>query len=385
MYHLRAARLAAVAVMALTIIVFAGCGGKDDPGQAGDKPVPVTVAQAKKEDISATTVVTGKVTPASEVMIIPKVPGKVARVPVDVGSRVKKGDLLVKIDTTDLEISLSAAVNGMQNAKLNHNQAVLNYNNAKSNYERIKSLYKEGAVSQQQLEQAELQYNITRDAMNQPMVESAQNQIDTIRNQIANATITSPIDGEVATRSIDPGEMAGPSQPVISVVNIDKVFIEGMVAERDISLISVGQEVSVKVDAAGGSFTGIVTILSPVADPQTKGYPVKVEIDNRDRKLKPGMFGEIRLITQEKKGALVIPKEVLVTRGSDKMLYILKNGTVEERAVETGIDSDDLVEIVKGLEAGEKFVSEGQHSLFDGARVTVRGGEGADAGTGDGK
>ncbi|PKM82445.1 MAG: hypothetical protein CVU89_05420 [Firmicutes bacterium HGW-Firmicutes-14] len=373
MISTRAVKMTTAAILALIVIIFAGCSSKEETNENGAKAVPVTVSEAKTESISSNTVVTGKVAAQSEVQIVPKIPGKVERVPVDVGTRVKKGDLLIKIDTTDLEIALSQAINGMQNAQLTHNQAVLNYNNAKANYERIKSLYAEGAVSQQQMEQAELQYNLAKDAMNQPVVASAQDQIADIRNKIADATITSPFDGEVATRSIDPGEMAG-AVPVMSVVNIDKVFIEGTVAESDIALVEEGQEVTVRVDAAGGVFQGVIKTLSPVADPNTKGYPVRVEVNNPDRKLKPGMFAEIQLTMKQKENTVVIRKEALVTRGSDKILYVVKGNAVEERIVETGIEAEDRIEIVKGLAAGEKFVIEGQHSLYDKAEITVKSG-----------
>lgn len=375
MKQTRAARMWAASVLVFALILFAGCGTKDATDTSADKAIPVTVGEAQKADISAKTVITGKVTPLSEVVIVPKIGGKVAQVPVDVGAQVKKGDLLVKIDTTDLEISLSAAINGMQSAKLTHNQAVLNYNNSKSNYERMKTLYAQGAVSKHDLEQAQLAFNLAADAMNAPAEATAQTQIDSIRNQISNATLTSPVDGEVATRSIDPGEMASPTQAVMSVVNIDKVYVEGTVAESDIALVKEGQKVSVNVDAAGGKFDGVVTTLSPVADPQTKGYPVKVEIANPGHKLKPGMFAEIQLVTKEKKDAVVVPKDALVNRDTDKILYVVKDGTVEERKVTTGIESDDNVEITSGLAVGEKFVTEGQQSLYDKAKVTVSTGE----------
>ncbi len=363
MLYTRAAKLTAVIIPVLAVILLSGCGSKDDNKLNGDKTISVTVSEAKKGGISAKTVITGKVTPLSEVVIIPKIGGKVAQVPVDVGARVKKGDLLVKLDTTDLDVSPGAGIQGLQNAKLSHDQAVLNYRNAKDNYERLKSLYNEGAVSVQQLEQAELAYNLAR------------NQLDNISNQIAQATITSPIDGEVATRNINPGVRVGVTQPVMSVVNIDKVYIEGTVAESDISVVKEGQKVSVKVDAAGGSFQGAVKTLSPVANPQTKGYPIKIEIDNGNRKLRPGMFAEILLVTRDKQDVVVIPREALVTRGSDKVLYVVKNSAAEERTVETGVEAEDKVEIVKGLAAGEKFVIEGQHSLYDKAKVSVRTGD----------
>lgn len=347
----KAAKLLLAVVLIFVTLGYAGCGKKDNNANVEQKNISVTVSEAKKQEISAKTVITGKITPLSEVVIVPKISGKAAEVPVDVSTRVKKGDLLVKLDTTDLEISLSGAV--------------LNYTNAKSNYERMKSLYSEGGVSKEHLEQAELAYSL------------AKNQTESIRNQISNATITSPIDGEVAGRSIDPGEMATPGQPVMTVVNIDKVCVEGAVAERDIALVNEGQNVKVRIDSAGGTFEGVIQTLSPVADAMTKGYPVKVEINNPGHKLKPGMFAEIELVTGSTADAIVVPKEALVTRGADKVLYVIKGDLVEERRVKTGIESEDRVEITSGLAAGEKFVIEGQQSLFNQAKVTVRTGAGS--------
>jgi RND family efflux transporter MFP subunit len=369
------ARVSALSILAIALILFAGCGKKNETTVDAAKALPVTAAAAKTGNISAKTVITGKVTPASEVIIVPKLGGKVVQVPVDMGTRVKKGQLLVKIDSTDLEISLSKASNGLQDAKLKHGQAVLNFNNAKANYERNKVLFSQGAISQRDLEQSQLAYNLAQETMNMPGEAIAQNDIANIRNQIANTTITSPFDGEVATRNIDPGEMASPTQPVMTVVNIDKVFVEGTVAESDISLVKEGQKVSVNVEAAGGKFAGIVKTLSPVANAQTKGYPVKIEIINGDRKLRPGMFAEIQLVTKEKDNALIVPKDALITRGADKILYVIKGDTVEERLVQTGIESEDQVEIVKGLNTGEQYVTEGQQSLSDKAKVTIRTGD----------
>lgn len=370
----RTTRLFGIVCLMTALALSGGCGKKDaDTTVTEDKSVPVTITEVKTGSISTGTSISGKVAPLQEVAIIPKVPGKAVQVPVDVGTRVRKGSLLVKLDTTDLEISLSSALNGLQNAKITNDQAKLNYDNAKTNYDRMKLLYKDGAISFQQLEQAELAYNLARDAIKAPVVATAQTQIDSIRNQIANATITSPIDGEVAIRNIDPGEMAGNAY-VMTIVNIDTVFVEGSIAEGDIGLVKQGQEVSVKVDAAGGTFDGIVKIVSPVVDQQTKGYPVKVEIKNPGHKLKPGMFAEIKLVTTDKKDIVVVPKETLLNRGTSKAVYVVENNIALERPVETGIESDDMIEIIKGLNVGEKIVIQGQQSLFDKAKVSVKSG-----------
>lgn len=365
--------LTAVLLVA-ALVLAAGCGKKDaDTGNSQDKvEVPVSVEEVRTGSISSTTTITGKVTPLAEINVVPKTGGKVAQVLVDVGSKVKQGQVLVRLDTAELDAQLKQATAALELARSSNAQNQLRLQDAQNNLNRMQALYNEGAISKQQYETALLQYNLTKNTDTGAQVKQAQANVELIRTQISNAIITAPQDGEISARLVDPGEMAGPGVPVVTLVNTAKVYIEGVVAERDISLVKIGQQVDVKVEAAGGAFKGVVETVSPAADPRSKGYPLKVALTNPDSKLKPGMFGEIRLVTGQKDDVVVIPKEVVVDRGAGKVVFVVKGGMAEERKITLGMESGDRVEVVDGIKAGEKLVVAGQTSLTDKSPVKVQ-------------
>ena len=362
------------ALLVLMLLAAAGCGKNDGQTNADqDKmEVPVSVTGVKTGNISSSTTITGKVTPLAEIDVVPKTGGKVSQVLVDVGSIVKKGQLLVRLDTAELEAQLKQATASLELARSSSAQNQIRLQDALNNLNRMQTLYSEGAVSKQQLEGAQLQYNLYKNTDSIAQVSQAQGAVDLIRAQISNAVITAPVDGEISAKNVELGEMAGAGSPVVTIVNTSKVYVEGVVAEKDVSLVKKGQQVDVKVDAAGGLFKGVVDSISPAADPKSKGYPVKVAITNADKKIKPGMFGEIQLVTGQKTGVVVIPKEAIVDRGAGKLVYVVKGNEAVEKKITTGMESGDRIEVTGGLDAGDKLVIAGQTSLTDKASVKVQ-------------
>ena len=370
---LKAKKFLVIGVLILALLSVSGCGGDKNKEDNGEKPIPVSVAEAKLEDISNSTVITGKVMAASEVMLVPKIGGKVTKVNVDIGARVKNGDILVQLDTAELNTQLKQAQAALELARGSSVQNDFRIQDAKNNLNRMENLYNEGAISKQQYELALLQYNLAANTPAQAQVQQAQANVDFIKTQIDNCIIRAPISGTVAARNVEVGELAGPDAPVLVIVDVDKVYVEGMVTENDISHVSTGQKVRVRIDAAGEqNVEGTIKALSPAADPRTKGYQVKVEIDNADGRIKPGMFAEIRITTQARQEAVVIPKEALISRGDKKVIFVIKENIAEERPVSIGLEDDQYIEITKGLAEGELVVTLGQHSLSNKARVLVK-------------
>jgi RND family efflux transporter MFP subunit len=365
--------LTAVLLVA-ALVLAAGCGRKDAETEAGQDvaEVPVSVEEVRTGSISSTTTITGKVTPLAEINVVPKTGGKVAQVLVDVGSKVKQGQVLVRLDTAELDAQLKQAMAALELARSSDTQNRYRLQDAQNNLNRMQALYNEGAISRQQYETALLQYNLTKSTDTGAQVKQAQANVELIGTQISNAVITAPQDGEISARLAEPGEMAGPGAPVVILVNTNKVYIEGVVAERDVALVKKGQQVDVQVDAAGGAFKGVIETVSPAADPRSKGYPLKVALTNPDSKLKPGMFGEVRLVTGRKDNVVVITKEAVVDRGAGKIVYVVKDGKAEERKIAPGMESGDRVEVTDGIKAGEMLVVAGQTSLTDKSPVKVQ-------------
>ncbi|MGI6685681.1 MAG: efflux RND transporter periplasmic adaptor subunit [Bacillota bacterium] len=350
-------------LLTASIIAVSGCGAqKTVPEQSQEtKSVLVETEKAVTGNISSIATVTGKIAAQMEVSIIPKMGGKVAEVNFEVGDRVHTGDVLVRLDSTEIQAQLKQARAALAMAKAN-------YENALANLERTKSLFEQGAVSQQQLEAAQ-----TMVATGSP--DSAAAAVQLMEAQLANTIIKSPAEGIVASRSVEVGEMAG-QMPVMTIVGIDKVKVQTNVTEGEVNKLKVGQKVTVIVSAVGEEpFTGTIATISPAADSLSSTFPISIEISNSEHKLKPGMFAEAKLVLETKEGVLVLPKQAVIDSGDKKYVYVVKDNKAIQTEITTGIEDDERVEIVSGLQAGDMIVLSGQNKLQNETPVTVSGGK----------
>ncbi len=353
---------------------------EDTPADAGPKVVPVEVAEVTTGDVVKVVRLTGNVAARTEINVIPKIPGRIRSLSVDVGDRVAKGQVLVKLDDDEVLASLRSAEAALEVAKAGARAAQANLEDAKRNLERMQQLYDAGAISLQQLEQAQLRYDQAAAGVNDAQVRQAEAAVESARLQLENTVILSPIDGVVAARFADPGELAGTSQPLLTLVDISEVQVTCNVTGEDVNSLRTGQSVPVVVAAAGQTeeerrFTGRITSLAPAADARSKLFPVRISIPNPDGRLRPGMFAEIHLTTAVSRNAVRVPVDAVLERDGKKIVYVVEGDKARERRVETGITGEDYVEIRSGLKPGEKVVVTGQDFLVDGTRVQVSSGK----------
>lgn len=391
-----------------------GCGQKQATAPvAQDDTVVVSAAQVKSGDINAIATITGKIAARQQVNIQPKMAGKVAEVPVDVGSIVKKGQVVLVLDAKDLAAGVKQAEAGYATARANYlktkvgarpeqrDQSQANLAQAEANYKknvsdlaRMKELYNEGAISEQALEgqkvafaSAEAGYNSAKDALTmlqkgetsetykvlEAQMQQAQAALDLQKVNYANAVITSPIDGIVGIRNVNPGEITSNSAPPLTIIDIDTVQVETNVTETQVNKLLVGEEVNVNVNATSGKpFTGKIKSISPMANPQNKLYLIKIVIANKNHALKPGMFAEIALPVEKKQGVLLLPREAVTELNGDKVVYIVNSeGKTEIKKVDVGVSDGNSIEILGGLDKGMTVITSGQQNLQSGTKVKV--------------
>lgn len=264
---------------------------------------------------------------------------RIEKIMVEVGDRVRKGQQLVKMESTTLATSTAQL------------------ENLKTELNRMQALYNSGGASKQQLDQIQVQYNV------------AKKNVDNLKENIY---LTSPIDGVVTQRNFDNGDVAG-SQPILQVMKINPVKLKINVSETFYTKVKVGMVVKLKTEIFGEEeFTGKISLIYPTIDASTRTFTCEVKINNAGSKLKPGMFGRVELNLGRADAILVSDKAVLKQSGSnDRYVYTEKNGTVEYRKVEIGRRFDDKYEIISGVSAGENVVITGQSKLLDGSKVNV--------------
>ncbi|AVX19594.1 RND family efflux transporter, MFP subunit [Carboxydocella sporoproducens DSM 16521] len=369
-------------LLGLTLLVgAAGCGSKAKETATASEAVPVEVVTATEGPISQTITIAGKVVPKQEIALVPKVGGKVSRVAVDIGQRVKAGQVVVELDASDLKAQIAATEAAVRLQQSLQKQAEVNYQDALNNYNRIKYLYDQGGASQQQLDaaranldRAQAAYSPAGGGSSAAQIQQAQAQLQAQRVQLANFTLTSPINGVVTARNIDPGEMASPGVPVLTIVDDSTMLVEVGLMENQINYARPGQTVEVKITATGRTYQGVIQSISPAADPRSKSYLTRIEINNADETVKGGMVAEVTLAAQEKDKALLIPKAAIVEKLGARYVYVVTGNKVDEVKIETGLSDAEKVEVLSGIKAGQKVVIAGQNLLADGTEVQIKAG-----------
>ncbi len=405
-----------VMVIALALVVWRvlGSGRRSAaPAQQTEAAVPVEVAAVQTKTLVDVVSAGGSVEAAQEVTVAAKIPGRVAAVRVNEGDRVTAGQVLIRLEDRELlaqvqqaEGNLAAAQARLRLLELGARpqervqveqtvaQARANFETATESLTRMQTLYDSGAVSKSQLDAARLQYDVAR-----AQYESAQQQLSVVqtgarpeelemaraqvmqaqaaatfaRLQAANATLTSPLSGTVTARSIEPGSLASPGVPLMTVAQIDTVSVVLDVSEIDLSRLKVGQIVTVRADAyPDTTFRGVVKEISQAASSSTRTFKVKVAVENPRHDLKPGMFARAEITIGVKENALVIPRDAIVTENGRSVVFVVSDGKARVRQIDLGMISGPVVEVRSGVEAGESVVVAGQTDLTDGDAVTVR-------------
>lgn len=193
------------------------------------------------------------------------------------------------------------------------------------------------------------------------------------------AEVRAPISGTIIRYYVDVGDSVVPQEPmpqepVFNISDMDRVKIIVNVGEKDISKVRKGENVRVSVDAyPEENFLGRVEKVAPAVDPRSRKLTVEVEVENREHKLKPGMFADVDIIYKEHKNVIVVPRIAVLEREGNTILFTFEEGRAKLKAVKIGVSDGEKTEISEGLDEGETVIVEGNYGLTDGANVEIGG------------
>ena len=337
----------------LSIITFAAallmtaCGQKDTKtattGQEAPKAAPVvSVVTAQAEDVDITNTFTSNIEPFATNNIVSQTAGRIVSINAEVGQKVSKGQILAKMDDVNL------AKTRMQ------------YINDSTELHRLTELYNIGAVSQADYDMVKLSLNVTK---------------KTYENLAENTYLRSPINGVVTARNYDKGDMYSMAMPIFVVEQIQPVKMLVNVSESLFTQVSKGMEFDITVDAYPGEiFKGKVNLLYPTVNAATHTFPVEVICENKDQRLRPGMFARVTANFGTNHHIVIPDNAVVKQQGSGEyFVYVLQSdNTVKYTLVELGKRLGNRYEIVSGINEGDRIVTEGQVRLKDGVSVTVK-------------
>jgi len=406
--------LAALALLTFSTLALS-CGGskanvKTVPG-ASPSPtaIEVTTAPAIVRQLPRFFEATGSLAGDMQSDVQPQTAGKVVAVGVDLGSYVKRGQMIVRLEAADSKLHLDQAI-----AQLDSNKAAVrqaeekiglrpgqpfdpekvaevaaaraNYELAEKNLQRAVKLIESGDVSRSAYDQQKSQRDALREtyqaalaqarqnyaavAVARSNVANAQSQVDLARRALAYTVIAAPIDGYVAERPVDIGEYVTTTTKVATIVRTNPLRVRIDIPEQAIPEVKQGESVSVTTSAwPDRSFSGRIARLSPNVTPTSRTLTVEAEIENSSGALKPGQFATVRILLPSSEPAVLVPARAVHTESGVSRVFVIKNGHAEQRLVQLGQTEGDLVEIKKGIAADELLATSNVELLSDGAIV----------------
>jgi RND family efflux transporter MFP subunit len=347
-----------------TLAAQPGCGsGSKGKGGRVRPPPLVSVVKVTMKDVDVEARAPVDLRPMAQADISSKTLGYLDAVLVDRGDHVKRGQLLALVRPSDLPDQLSALRGTLA-------QVQANLSLSRANSTRAKQLAPSGVVSQQELENSASA--VASGEANEAAIKS---QISAIATRLGETRITSPIDGYVWARRLDPGALvgqAGTGGVILTVVQIDPLRIFVSVNERQAAGVRVGKAAYVELDALPGKrFEGKVVRLAPGFDPTTRTLDAEVRIPNPNGELRPGMYGRGAIVLETHPKAAVVTANAIQISNDRKYVFVLKGDKVERRDLTVGFDAGTWLEIVKGLTPGDEVVTAGADGLATGTKVRV--------------
>jgi len=377
----RGRRLKPVGLLLLGILVFSllvsGCS--KDTEKVKESAFSVNAAAAKKMDMAQALKYGGALRGSNEVYIYPKIasPLRVTGILVKPGDSVKAGQTLITLDNSDYSAKVAQARASMDYWIANKKGADANLEVTKAKYERTKALYEQGAVSKQDMEAMQAAYDGAMAGGADAQVALYQAMLDDAENSAAHCNITSPIDGVVGSINLSLGEMASATGVAAAVSDTANLETDLLVSENEIGYVKTGSAVEVYVRAVGDkAFKGKVATVAMMPDPVKRNYRVKVVLDNKDGKIKSGMYAEAVVYTEAKNMVLAVPVAAVIPRDNTNVVFIIdKNSRAQEREVKLGVRNDQFAEITSGLQAGDQVITKGNTLVNKNTLVKVISGE----------
>lgn len=394
--------LPAVAVIILASLFASGCNPTPPP--ARETTIVVRVRTPRVVDRPAVVRVSGSVEPRETAKVSFQVAGRVRRVLVDEGQPVQAGQLLAELDPTDYELGAAIAARQADAAealarkaeagarKQEVEQARAAFEQADDEYQRMKALYERKSLAPADFKKIEAKWRAARQqydmAMEGARTEDKAAAEAQYRQALANrrlnekrvedTRLVSPLNGVVARRLVEAGEMVSAGMPVVAVIQLNPARVRVGAPEAEIGKLALGQRAVIRVPALDGrNFEGRVELLGHAAEPASRTFPVWIQVPNPHLDLKAGMIAEAEIETSGKVHALTLPGAAVVHDAQGATLvyvYFPEKKRVYGRRIETGGVLDGEVEIVSGLDPQALVVVAGQQLVREGSQVTLEPG-----------
>lgn len=330
-------------------------------GGKSEELARIATAVAERKDIRFAVKAAGEIGPAEQVSVKPEINGKIEELPVDLGDRVKKGDLLVKLDDAELQNQRASTATDIERTKLQLTQA-------ERNYTRAKELHEANLISMEVYENTKTEFDLARNAL-----ERSQRELAIIDERLTKTKIVAPFDCTILTRPVSIGQAVSGSggfnsgTEVLTIADLNSMVINAHINQADITRLKSDQEVAVAVEAVMGlSITGRVERIAPQATIKNniKGFAVRILLKDVGDKVRPGMTANITIPVASADNVLAVPLAAVYTERdpdagtTERFVYVQKDDGYERKPVEIGISDLFFAEVQEGLQPGDVVLLE---------------------------
>jgi HlyD family secretion protein len=356
----------------LTLLVVAGLGvggffvWKQWERRKAESPdaKPVSTASVEARDISFAIIAAGEIGPADQVSVRPEINGKIAELPVDIGDKVKKGDLLCRLDDTDLQSEKETQLSQIAGAKLQIDAATLQVQRTEREFNRNKQLFEAHLVAQEVFDNARTDYDVAKNslALAKNALERAERALKQIQDKLAKTRLEAPFDSTVLTRPVSLGQTVSGSAgfnsgtEIMTIANLNDMIITAHINQADVTRMKTGQLVDVQVESVPGlTMKAEVERIAPQALIKNgiKGFSARITLRNIDPRIRPGMTSILSIPVASVESALSVPLSAVFTEKGERFVYVQDGEQFEKRPVQIGISDYSYAEVQNGVKDGD--------------------------------
>jgi membrane fusion protein, multidrug efflux system len=376
-----------------------GAGGRGGRGRGGQTVATETVA-VQRMAVQREVDLSGTLLSPDQARVSSEVAGIIRDVPVQLGTEVRAGDLLVRLEPRELQLALDRAEGQLHQIEaqlgIDHSQAqrppsddqiasvrqaMANRDDARNTFKRAQQLHDRGLMSQVDFDTADTRVKIA-EANYQAAVDNIHALKATLQDRraawelaqkkVSDAAIKAPVAGSVSERLVQPGEFIRENTPVATIVQMNPLKLKTAIQEKFAGLIRPGQAVEFAVEAfPGRTFAGKVAYVGPAVDQATRTFAVEALVENNDRMLKPGFFTKGVVHTHLDENVMAVPEDAISTLAGVSTVYVIENGKARQQQVTLAARQDKLVEVTSGLKGDETLATTNLSQLATGVSVRV--------------
>ena len=341
---------------------FAKASEKVDPAKKSPRP---TTAIVSSRDISFAISAAGEITPAEQVSVRPEISGRIEVLTVDIGDRIKKGDLLFALDDQDLQTEKAQRQIEIEGSRLQVNASRLAMEKSELNFKRVGELAKGKLVSQEIFDNARLELDVAKNALEIAgnNLERSQKALQIVDDKLSKTKIVAPFDCTILTRPVSVGQaVSGASgvnsgTEVLTIADLGELIINAHINQADVTRLSVNQQVQIEVEAVAGlKLIGRLDRIAPQATIRNgiKGFATRVIVKNDEQSgVRPGMTANLTIPLQSADNVLAVPLAAVFTDQGARFAYVQQGGKFARVPIRIGVTDYDYAEVTSGLEGGE--------------------------------